>query len=227
VEQLEKSVVDTRQPVAASGIGGQGATATTISPEVATLQSDIVRLEQEEVQTKSLIREVEKKLEMSPQREKEMISLARDYDNLRGVYSDLLNKRLQADLSGKVEERRKSEQVIILDPANLPGNPVAPDRIKILALGFIAACMLGFGAAVGLEALDETLQGKEDFKKYFDLPVLASVPVIMDRRYKMDRIWRSLVIVGIFAVYISAFAYFIVSYQNRIETILGISLTKL
>jgi len=224
VERLEKSIGETRQPVATSETGKQGVTPTLVSKEVVHLESEITRLEKEQGETKTHISEIEMQLKMAPQREQEMTSLLRDYDNLRRVYSDLLNKKLQADLSGKLEERQKGEQFIILDRANLPEKPVAPNRMMIFASGLIAACMLGIGAALGLEALDGTLQGKEDFKKYFDLPVLASVPVIMDRRYKMARLFRSLVIAGIFVVYISAFAYFIVLYQDRIETILGISL---
>jgi polysaccharide chain length determinant protein (PEP-CTERM system associated) len=224
VEQLEKSVGETHPSVATSGTGKQEVTATPISQEVVALESDITRLEQEQGETKTHISEIEKQLSMAPQREQEMISIQRDYDNLKHVYSDLLNKKLQAEISGKLENTEKSEQFRILDPAILPEKPVAPDRIKILALGFIAACMLGFGGAVGLEALDGTLQGKEDFRKYFDLPVLASVPLIMNRRYKMGHLFRSLAIVGIFAVYIFAFVLFIVMYKARIETLLGISL---
>jgi capsular polysaccharide biosynthesis protein len=86
----------------------------------------------------------------------------------------------------------KGDQFQILDPANLPKNPFKPNIIKILGVAFLMAGFLGFGGAVGLEKLDLSLRGVTDFKHFFDLPILASIPILetmeIDRQKKTRRI---------------------------------------
>ena len=67
---------------------------------------------------------MEQKVERSPKREQEMISLIRDYENQKRSYDDLLRKKLEADVSQNLEKRQKGTQFQILDPANLPEGTV-------------------------------------------------------------------------------------------------------
>jgi hypothetical protein len=113
-----------------------------------------------------------------------MVSLTRDYENLKLSYDDLLKKKLDADVSQNLEKRQKGEQFQILDPANLPREPFTPDRPRIFGIAFAAALLVGFGGAVGFEILNPTLRGKRDFQHFFQVPVLASIPVIRDTEYE-------------------------------------------
>jgi capsular polysaccharide biosynthesis protein len=83
----------------------------------------------------------------------------------------------------------KGDQFQILDPANLPKRPFKPNIKKILGVAFLMAGFLGFGGAVGLEKLDLSLRGVTDFKHFFDLPILASIPILetteLDRKNRV------------------------------------------
>ena len=104
---------------------------------------------------------------------------------------ELLRKKSEADISQDLEMRQKGDQYQILDPANLPIKPFKPGYLKIFGLAFIMATALGFGGAIGLEKMDLSLRGATDFKHYFDLPILASIPILgtmeFDRRKKVRR----------------------------------------
>jgi hypothetical protein len=63
--------------------------------------------------------------------------------------------------------------------------------MNILAIALLMASALGFGGAIGLEAMDLSLRGVTDFKHFFDLPILACIPILenneIDRRRKFRR----------------------------------------
>ena len=87
--------------------------------------------------------------------------------------------------------RMKNAQFQILDPANLPNTPFKPNIKKIFAISFLLASFFGFGGAIGLEVYDLSLHGVTDFKHFFDLPILASIPILetkhIDKRQTLRR----------------------------------------
>jgi polysaccharide chain length determinant protein (PEP-CTERM system associated) len=155
-----------------------------IRAQYAAIDSEIASLRKERAGIERNIAELENRVEKSPRREQEMVSLTRDYENLKLSYDDLLKKKLDADVSQNLEKRQKGEQFQILDPANLPREPFTPDRPRIFGIAFAAALLVGFGGAIGFEILNPTLRGKRDFQHFFQVPVLASIPVIRDTEYE-------------------------------------------
>src|SRR4030065_2153190 len=109
--------------------------------------------------------------------------------------------------------RMKGDQFQILDPANLPKKPFKPNRKLILGIAFLMAGFLGFGGAIGLEKMDLSLRGVTDFKHYFDLPILASIPILETMEFGRRKYLRRKAIIGgmiSFAFALFAFLLFIV-----------------
>jgi len=181
--------------------------------EIASAQAEIQSLEREGDKIRRNIAALQNKTDQSPRHEQEMISLTRDYDNLKRTYDDLLQKKEEANISEKLEVSQQGDQFQILDPANLPEEPFKPNRRKIFGLAFLAACFLGFGGAIGLETMDLSLRGVTDFKYYFDLPILASIPILETVRFDQQKNLRRKAIIGgmiSFAFALVAFLLFIV-----------------
>jgi polysaccharide chain length determinant protein (PEP-CTERM system associated) len=155
-----------------------------VDSEIASLRKDRFGIER-------AIAGLEARVENSPRREQEMVSLTRDYENLKLSYDDLLKKKLDAEVSQNLEERQKGEQFQILDPADLPQKPFSPDRPKVFGIAFAVAMLIGFGGAIGLELINPTLRGKRDFQHFFNVPVLASIPIIRDTEYEARKIRRT------------------------------------
>jgi len=148
------------------------------------LDSEIASLRKDRKDIERTINGIEARVEKSPRREQEMVSLTRDYENLKLSYDDLLKKKLDAEVSQNLEKRQKGEQFQILDPADLPQKPFSPDRPKVFGIAFAAAMLIGFGGAIGFEMINPTLRGKRDFQHFFKIPVLASIPIIRDTEYE-------------------------------------------
>src|SRR5204862_5802601 len=70
----------------------------------------------------------------TPAHEQQFAALTRDYNVLDADYQKLKNKKLEAQISQNLEQRQEGERFQVLDPANLPVAPEAPNR-KALALG--------------------------------------------------------------------------------------------
>ncbi len=118
----------------------------------------------------------QQRVESIPAREQQLITLSRDYDNLKANYNSLLNRKLEAQLSENLEKRQKGERFRIVDPANLPQIPYWPDKKMIL----LVAILLGGGTAFGLAfLLDFIITGfrkPSEVEDAIGLPVLATIP---------------------------------------------------
>jgi capsular polysaccharide biosynthesis protein len=165
---------------------------------------------------------MERKIEQSPRREQEMISMIRDYENQKRSYDDLLKKKLEADVSQSLEKRQKGTQFQILDPANLPEDPFRPDRKMVMGVSLALALALGFGGAIFLETVDQSLRDVADFRHiYQKVPILGRIPVVQDRRYQRALALRRAAVFGGLVTFTLVFSIFLLVYNEKIRTILN------
>ncbi|OYN92290.1 polysaccharide biosynthesis tyrosine autokinase [Parenemella sanctibonifatiensis] len=67
----------------------------------------------------------------------------------------------------------------VIDPAVVPGSPVAPRPALNIALGAVVGVLIGLGQAVLRSVLDTRLRNKDDVAKITPAPVLASIGQIV------------------------------------------------
>jgi polysaccharide chain length determinant protein (PEP-CTERM system associated) len=133
----------------------------------------------EESRLKSVITDLQAKVDAAPTREAELVELTRDYGALQKSYSELLSKREQSKLAADLERRQIGEQFKILDPASLPERPYNQiQRIALSLSGAIAGLMLGLGLVVTREFRDMSIKSEDDAVRLLELPVLALVPAM-------------------------------------------------
>jgi len=77
--------------------------------------------------------------------------LALDYDLLVSTYKTVSAKYEDAQMAGSLESEQKGGQFMIVDPANLPREPVGPNRLAITGMGALAGLALGGTAVLGLD----------------------------------------------------------------------------
>ena len=118
------------------------------------------------------------RIETAPRTEQELTTLTRDFGNLRENYLALLNKKLDAQMAAKLEQRWKGERFRILDPAHVPDRPFFPNRIVFLAAGIMLGLAAGLAAVVLAEILDHSFTSLADVEAALPYPVLSSIPYI-------------------------------------------------
>jgi polysaccharide chain length determinant protein (PEP-CTERM system associated) len=172
---------------AAAGAADDADAAPKVDPmlkaEVASVDLEIRSLKTERERILGDIARVQGRLENVPRVEQELLSLTRDYDNIKNSYESLLDKRLNARLYENLEKSQQGESFTIIERALPPTSPYSPNRLLVLGLGLIAGGLLGLLAALLRERSDYTYPDVESLQQAFPgLPVLATIPVFQGAR---------------------------------------------
>ena len=200
--------------------GGESNEVRRLRDQIVAIDFEIAAKKKEIAATNRTMDLVQSKVERLPQREQELISLSRDYGNIKNSYEDLLKKKLQANISENIEEKQQGEQFIVLEPAILPAKPIKPNRLQILALALMASLVIGAGGAVALEVMNPKLRGAKDFKGFFDLPILACLPVIENAEYRRRIAVRRAAVIGGLVSIAGAYLVLLVIHGAKVKSIL-------
>jgi uncharacterized protein involved in exopolysaccharide biosynthesis len=150
-----------------------------LTEEMRLLDRQIAQKQAEEKRLRANVGEYQRRLDMAPARESELIELTRDYTTLQSLYSTLLAKNEEAKISANLERRQIGEQFKLLDPARLPERPFSPNRPRLSAIGVGAGLAIGVLLIALLEYRDRSFHVDEEVMRVLSLPVLAVVPVML------------------------------------------------
>jgi capsular exopolysaccharide synthesis family protein len=104
--------------------------------------------------------------------------LKQEVDTAKQLYTDFLQKTSQA----RVQVAEQHNNMRIIEPAQIPGAPVGPNRLRSIAMGWFLSLVAGIGLAFLLEHLDSTIKTVEDVNRYAGLPALGVIPAISSRQ---------------------------------------------
>jgi capsular exopolysaccharide synthesis family protein len=124
--------------------------------------------------------------------------LKREVDTNRELYNSLLQRYKEVDIAGGAG----SNNVFVVDVANLPDSPSSPQLMKSMALSLL----FGFGASVGLayllENFDDVIESIEEAERVGGLATLGVIPLVsvedgveaslLDARSPLSEAYRSL-----------------------------------
>jgi polysaccharide chain length determinant protein (PEP-CTERM system associated) len=139
-------------------------------------EEQIAEYTREEKRIQQQIAVFQGRVSLSPSVEEQYKGLTRDYENAQKNYQDLLANKNKADLTVNMTNQSQGEQMIILNPANLPDSPSFPSRLLFASGGLAAGLGLGIGLALWLELRDQSIRTEADAEAALELPLLASVP---------------------------------------------------
>jgi len=167
----------------------------------------------------SQIRYYQKLVEDTPKRETELLSLKRDYENIKETYNSLLNRKLEAKIAVNMEKKQKGEQFLILDPARVPGKPISPDMPKLFLIAVAAGFGIGGGLIFLLEYFNTSFRSPEDVESYLGFSVIATVPVIYHQKDKrMQKLNQTFSIFSIMFSFLLFAAFAVLSFNGVDQT---------
>lgn len=79
----------------------------------------------------------------------------------------------------KAEEIIEIRNVQIIDQAELPMNPIKPNKIMNVAIAGVLGIMLGVFLVFALEYLDRTIKNERDIERYLGLTLLGGIPLFV------------------------------------------------
>jgi capsular exopolysaccharide synthesis family protein len=149
---------------AASGLYLQG-----LEGRIQSLQATIAKLRQE--------------TEKYPSLEAQQARLQGDVRTVQSVYDQLQSELQRA----RINENGEVGNVRVVDHAVRPTRPISPNRRRMLMTAVIFGLLLGFGAAVLAENLDDTVKSVDQMREQLGVPVLGTIPRIADAARGAER----------------------------------------
>ena len=121
-----------------------------------------------------------KRVESTPQVEREYQTLTRDLQLARAKYDELLKSRMDAELTEAAIAGGRSDELRLVTPPALPSAPAKPSRLAIAVVGIVLAMVLALAAVVLTEGMDQTVRGSRDVRRVLSVAPLAVIPQIQD-----------------------------------------------
>jgi polysaccharide chain length determinant protein (PEP-CTERM system associated) len=181
-----------------------------IRQALAENDAELASLKEQEKLLRQMIGGYEARAENAPKRQQELQDLLRDYETTKEHYQTLLKRYEDARLAATLEESQNVEQFRVLDPAIPPTRPAAPDRMRLVIMGLIAAIAFAFGVVLAAERLDTTFHTLEDLRNFTNAPTLATIrPIITagDRRRQRRRVALIAVAAVVFVMLVGTGTY--------------------
>ncbi|HEY5602169.1 MAG TPA: GNVR domain-containing protein [Gammaproteobacteria bacterium] len=174
--------------------------------------SELSSLKQEQKELQKKLFMYEERITGSPQVEREFKALTRDYENAWLKYQEVKAKLMEAQLAKELESERKGERFTLIDPAQLPEEPVSPNRLAIVLLGLFISVGLGAGIMAMRESMDCTVRGAKGVALLLNVTPLAVIPYVATSEEKTGktgkRVFLSLLLVACFAGGLAAIHFF-------------------
>ncbi|TFI59910.1 polysaccharide biosynthesis tyrosine autokinase [Sphingomonas parva] len=98
--------------------------------------------------------------------------IQREVDTNRSLYDALLQRYKEIGVAGGIG----TNTVSVVDRAEPPGGPYSPNLLLNLAAGLILGLVIGFGTALALEFLNDTVKTPDDVREKLRLPSLGVIP---------------------------------------------------
>lgn len=154
------------------------ARARQIKGEISKLDEQIAAKESDMRELRLRMSDYQRRVDAVPGHESELTGLMRDYETLQAVYSDLLAKKENSQISANLERQQVGEQFKVIDPARLPEEPFSPNRVRIALIAAALGLFLAIGTLAVIEYRDTTLRSEDEIVRTLVLPVIAAIPLL-------------------------------------------------
>ena len=165
--------------------------------EIASLRSEIGERNRKVAELRGLVDTV-------PQVEAEFARLNRDYEVRREGYRELVDRLQKARLSERADETGVVKFEVV-DPPSAGFAPVAPNRVRLLAVVLLAGLGVGGGLAYLLHQMRPVFNNTRSLADITGLPVLGAVSLTWLDRKRMESRLRKLAFSGAAATLVALF----------------------
>lgn len=147
-----------------------------LDTQLKAVDSEILALKSKLNIIREKINTHEKLLLKAPTVERDYQVLLRDYENTRLKYREISEKQMQATLGKNLELERKGERFTLIQPPEIPEEPVSLNRLVIVFAALMSAVGLGVIAGIIAEGLDQRVYGESSINAITGLNNIVVIP---------------------------------------------------
>jgi polysaccharide biosynthesis transport protein len=217
VKRIERQIKSLQTRIAAgetnaSNVVGSPAV-VQLKTQINALDTQLAGLERRSNELRLKRDEMEKRVEATPQTEREYKTLTRDLDLAHTKYDEINKSMMDSQITSAAIASGRSDELRLVQAPSLPANPAKPKRIAIAAIGLMLAILLSLTAVVVAESVDQTVRGSRDVRRVLDLSPLGVIPEIQDAVASRRQRWRmatltACVVVASTAIVMTARAFY-------------------
>lgn len=143
-----------------------------LTPQFTAAHPSIKAIDQQIAALNKEIANITDSVKKMPELEQQLLTLTRNVKVNSEMYVNLLNSAQQLRLvkEGKVGNVR------VIDEAVVPGQPVKPKKVLVLALGILLGLLLGTGVAIARSLLHPGIKEANEIEQNLGMHVFATVP---------------------------------------------------
>jgi len=210
VIQLKEQIADLKQQIHQNH--GAGAEVPSSLPSAGRgnyAQTPEESLQRQAALLSAQIGSLNARIAATPVHGQELEVLKRDYDALDTAYHSLLKKQLAAQLRETLEKRHQDERLRLLEGADLPKEPIRPQRIAIGILGAIFSLVAALGLPFALFFTDSSFKEPAELQSEYGIPVVATIPVIEEPAERRAAAFRAVAVssAGMLAIAAAIWTY--------------------
>lgn len=176
IEALEARIA--AGDVADRSIAADSPVAIQLQAQLNATDTQIGALQARSAQLRARLDELEGRLSMTPQVEREYQVVTRDLASARAKYEELVQRRMDSEVSEAAIAGGRADKFKVVQAPSLPREPAKPQRLALVLAGFVLAGIVALSATVAAEALDPTVRGARDVRDILAVSPLVAVPVI-------------------------------------------------
>jgi len=179
------------------------------SPELERVEAELRAVRSSEESLRSHISSSRGLMRANPGVRTELEKLERERNSYRTMFDQMMARQGQAEVSKQMEVQDKATTFRIVEPAKIPGNPISPNRVRIILMGIVAGLAVGIGLLLIVDYFDKTVKTVDTLKS-LGVQVLAVIPRISDPQ-EVEKLHRKdlrlyLVAGGYFAMIVAVLA---------------------
>jgi uncharacterized protein involved in exopolysaccharide biosynthesis len=194
VKRIEREIKSLQTRIAAGettvgGVVGSPAV-VQLKTQINALDTQLTGLDRRSGELRSKVDEMQRRIEASPQVEREYKTLTRDLDLAHTKYDEINKSMMDSELTSAAIVSGRSDELSLVQAPSLPAKAAKPKRIAIAAIGLMLAILLSLTAVVIAESVDQTVRGSRDVRRVLDLSPLGVIPEIEDAATARRARWR-------------------------------------
>lgn len=124
------------------------------------------------------------KMSLLPDTEVQLARLERNYNINEKTYSMLIEKYEEA----KIAEKSKLGKIRIVEEARVPSAPIKPNKKMNMMIAIVLGLGIGIGVVLMIHSLDSKIRTFDDVRKHVSLPILGTIPLILEDDTVLDDI---------------------------------------
>jgi polysaccharide biosynthesis transport protein len=194
IKRIERQIKSLQTRIAAGETVAGGVVGSPqvvqLKTQINALDTQLAGLDKRSNELRAKLDEMQRRIEASPQVEREYKTLTRDLDLAHQKYDEINKSMMDSQVTSAAIASGRSDELALVQAPSLPAKPGKPKRIAIAAIGLMLAILLSLTAVVVAESVDQTVRGSRDVRRVLDLSPLGVIPEIQDAVTSRRQRWR-------------------------------------